>query len=194
MNTKSDYTANQFVADLLMSTWPGNIKAEAVKYENYDINDLNISAYTDNFLHYTYYPLENKTVKGGYNFFEDGEWRTYFTSDIYEKLGFEDSGITSGTPIYFINATNQKGDFSKGKYQKILDAHGCLSFLAGDACLLFSPSALREAFIGYADYLVSHTTEIGKRGPKTLEKKAVLDLSKAYIVHCDTPKVILKKS
>lgn len=193
MQKKSDYSANLFVAELLQSTWP-TIKADVPQYENFDVNDINLSAYTDNFLHYTYYPLENKTIKGGYNFFEEGEWRTYFTCDIYRKLYFEDTAITSGIPVYFINATNQKGNFSKGKYQKILDAHGCLSFLAGDACLLFSPSALKEAFIGYATTFVSHTSEIGEKGPRIPEKKAVLDLSKAYILYCDTPKDILSKT
>lgn len=192
MNTKSDYSANLFVAELLMSTWP-SLKAEVPQYENYGVNDIDFSAYTDNFLHYTYYPLENKTIKGGYNFFEDGEWRTYFTSDIYKKLTFENSAITSGLPVYFVNATDKYGDFNKGKYKKILDAHGCLAFLAGDACLLFSPSALKEAFIGYADYFVSHTTEFGKSGPRRPEKKAVLNLSKAYVLFCTTPSELLEK-
>ena len=191
-NKKSDYEANLFIAGLLMSTWP-SLKAEVPQYENYGVNDIDFSAFTDNFLHYTYYPMEAKTVKGGYNFFEDGEWRNYFTCDIYNKLKFQDSGITSGSPVYFINATDKFGDFNKGKYKKILDAHGCLSFLAGDACLVFSPKALEEAFIGYANYYASHTSEFGDKGPRRPELKAVLDLTKAHVIPCDTPKDILKK-
>lgn len=190
---KSDYPANLFIAELLENTWPNNIKAQANEYENYGINDIDLSAFTDNFLHYTYYPMEAKTIKGGFNFFEDGEWRTYFTSDIYNKLKFQDSSIVSGSPVYFINATDKFGDFNNGKFKKILDANGCLSFLAGDACLLFSPKALREAFIGYASYVVSHTTEFGRKEPRKPEIKAVLDLSKADVIKCKTPGEILKK-
>lgn len=192
MEKKTDYQSNLFVANLLMSTW-STIKAEVPEYENFGINDIDLSAFTDNFLHYTYYPLECKTIKGNYNFFEKGVWRTYFTSEIYNKLTFEDSAITSGSPVYFINATDKSGDLNNAKYHKILDAHGCLAFLAGDACLLFSPSALKEAFIGYAYYPCSHKTEIGKKGPKTLEKKAVLDLSKAHVIPCVPPSELLMK-
>ena len=52
MNKKTDYKANLFVADLLMRTW-STIKAQVPQYENYEVNDIDLSAFTDNFLHYT---------------------------------------------------------------------------------------------------------------------------------------------
>lgn len=193
MEKKTDYSANLFVADLLEQTWPDCIKASVNEYENYGINDIDLSAFTDNFLHYTYYPLESKTIKGGYNFFEDGVWRNYFMKDIYKKLLFNYGTILeTGTPLYFVNAESKyKSD--EGKWQKLISNNACLSFLAGDALIIFSPRALREAFKGYADYFVSHTTEFGRKEKRRPEKKALLDLSKGHIILCNPPKELLTK-
>ena len=193
MNKKSDYPANLFIADLIQSTWPDCIKAQANEYENYGINDIDLSAFTDNFLHYTYYPLEAKTIKGGFNFFEDGEWRDYFIRDIYKKLTFSyGDPLGTGTPIYFVNAENKYGK-DDGKWQRLLANNACLCFLAGDAIVIFSPRELEKAFMGFADYCVLHTTEFGNKDKRRPEKKALLDLSKGHVIPCKPPKELLLK-
>ena len=189
---KTDYNANKYVAEQLMKTFPGHIiAAEAIENENYKVNDIQFTASTNG---YPVYFCENKTIKGGYCLKEDGDFRDYFSKDIYKKLRFEDTGITSGTPVYFVNATDTYGNLDKGKYQKLLDANACLSFLAPDGIVLFSPKTLREAFIGYADYYVSHTTDFGRSWErKKWEKKAVLDLCKGYFIPCTPPDDLFKK-
>lgn len=154
--------------------------------EDYKISDAWIVSTAS-----TEYPLENKTIKGGFNFKEDGQWRTYFTRDIYSKLNFE-TAVTTGTPVYFINAEDKFHNMENGKWQKLMtDDRSCLSFLAKDGIVLFSHKSLEKAFIGYATYYVSHTTEFGNKGPRKPEKKAVLDLSKGLFIPCDTPTILI---
>lgn len=185
---KIEYETNKWVADAIVSAFPQFIiAAEATKEENYDVDDIRFTAAT-----YSVHALENKTLKGGYKFKEDGEFRDYFTKDIYKKLKFE-RDITSGTPVYFVNAEDAYHNMSNGKWQKLLDNNACLSFLAPDGIYIFSPKTLRDAFVGYADYWVSHTTDLGKTGPKHPEKKAVLDMSKATHIPCNPPERFFKK-
>ena len=194
MQDTIDYATCSFVADQLNKYPPFEcrIQAEARKGENFDVDDIAISASSDCFQTFSFYPLENKSIKGNYNFFEDGDWRMYFKKDIYDKFRY--FSHATGTPIYFINGTDINGNYDNGKYSKILKKNGCLSFLAGDAILLFSPKRLAEAFLGYAEYQVRHREEIGNDKKRNWEVKAVLDLTKAYVLPCSTPKDLLRKN
>lgn len=184
---KIDYEINQWVADEIVRQFPDwIIAAEATKEENYDVDDIWFTAAT-----FSVHPLENKTLRD-YPFKENGEWRTYFTRDIYSKLNFE-TDVTTGTPVYFINAEDKYGNKENAKWYKILKANACLSFIAKDGIYIFSPKTLREAFIGYADYCVSHTTDHGPKGPRKMEKKAVLDMTKATHLKCNPPKKFFEK-
>lgn len=150
--------------------------------EDYKISDAWIVSTAN-----TEYPLENKTIKGGFNFKENGQWRTYFTRDIYSKLNFEHD-VTTGTPVYFVNAEDKYGNMENGKWQKLLkDDKSCLSFLAADGVVLFSHKSMVKAFVGFATYYTPHTTEFGNKGPRKMERKAVLDLSQGLFIPCSTP-------
>lgn len=187
---KIDCSANQYVADKLKEyDWVINATADCE--ENYWIDDVMFSAGTEE--NYIGIPMEVKTLKGGWQFKYDDEWNPYFTCDIYNKLTWKSTVPEVGTPIYFVNATDAYGNFKKGKFGKLLDNHACLSFLAPDGILIYDHRALTEAFCGYADYLVRHTTEFGNNKRRLWETKAILDLSKATYVPCNPPIEIFEK-
>ncbi len=182
---KVDCERNNFVAQTLKEKYEWIINATADCQENYGIDDVMFSAGTeDNFIGV---PLEVKSIKGGFQLKYEGEWNPYFVCGIYNKLVFKGSRPADGTAVYFINATDAHGDFEKGKYQKLLDNHACLAFLAPDGILMFSPKDLKEAFVGYADYYVRHTTEYKKYGKRDWETKAVLCLEKGTYIPCNPP-------
>ena len=183
--------SNQYVASVIVDTFPEIIAASATTEENYKIDDIWFTANTL-FDEYRAYQMENKTLKGGFRFKEDGEFRDYFTRDIYQKLRFY-TDTTSGTPVYFINAEDKYGNMDNGKWQKLLNAHACLSFLAPDGIIIYGPGTLQQAFVGYADYLVSHTSEFGKKGERHWELKAVIDLSKGEYIPCTPPEEFFRK-
>lgn len=192
---KSDYPINCWVSSALCDYVPSIIAAQARMNEDYSIGDVDMSAVTiSNPSGYSYFPLEVKSIKGGYGFKEDGQWRDYFIQDIYGKLRFRDESIASGTPVYFVNGTDKYGDFSKGKFTKLLANHACLVFIAADGLVLFSPKSMQEAFLGYAAYKVRHTTEFGKDYERVWETKAVLDLTKGLFIPCTPPKELLIKN
>ena len=183
---KVDYPTNKWVADYFEANYDWVTSATASEIEDYSVKDVSITTDDDR-----EYPVEVKRINGGYKMKEDGEFRDYFTRELYEKLRFE-SGTTSGTPVsgtpvYFVNAEDKFGNMENGKWKKLLNAKACLVFIAPDGMLLFSPKTLKEAFVGYADYLVKHTTEFGKKGSRHWEKKAVLNLEKGRYIPCNPP-------
>lgn len=191
-NQKEDYPVNCWVASAICEHVPEIIAAIARKEEDYDVADIDFSAATiSSPLGYKYYPLEVKRIKGGYNFLKsDGEWRTFFTQDYYDRLQFEDTGITSGAPIWIINAEDRTGGKENAKYYKLIDNHACLAFVAADGIILFGPKKIQEATVGFAYWFGSHTTNF-KDKQKRKERKAVLDLSKGLFIRCKPPKEYL---
>lgn len=156
--------------------------------EDYKISDAWIVSTST-----TEYPLETKSILGGWEFKEDGEWRTYFTRDIYNKLEFE-TDTTTGIPVYFVNAETEYRKEEGSKWDKLIkNKNSCLSFLAKDGIILFSHKSLVEAFVGYAYYFTPHTTEFGKSKKRVKEKKTIIDLSKGLFIKCDTPIKLLEK-
>lgn len=189
---KVDCQANEFVAETLKKTYSWILNAKADCRENFWIDDVMFSAGTEE--SYIGVPLEVKTIKGGFQLKYDGEWNNYFTCGIYNKLNFKCEPPEAGTPIYFINATDANGDFSKGKYQKLIDNHACLAYLAPDGLLLYSWKNLEDAFCGYADYYVRHTTEYGSKYKNKLwETKSVLNLNKGVYIPCNPPIELFEK-
>lgn len=178
---KVDCEANKYVASALVSVYSWIINATASCEEDYSVGDVVFSAVTDGVL--TSYDLENKRIMGGWQLKYSGQWNTYFTADIYDKLKFQTLPPEEGTPIYFINDS---------KWNRLLDAHACLCFLAPDGILLFSHKELKEAFLCYADYYVKHTTQFGNR-TMSWEKKAVLNLSKGAYVPLNPPMELFYK-
>lgn len=188
---KTDCEANKFVADYLQENYEWIIRAIASCEENFGIDDVNFSAGTEE--NYFNVELENKTLMGGWQFKYDGDWNPYFTCGIYNKLVFKSTTPAVGTPIYFVNATDAYGDYDRGKYKRIMDAHACLSFLAPDGIILFNQKDLKDAFIGYADYYVKHTTAFHQKGKRLWETKAILDLSKGKYLPCNPPIELFEK-
>ena len=186
-----DCKANQFVAQTLQEKVAPIFRATADCVESYGIDDIMFSAGTEN--NYIGVPCENKTLKGGWQFKYSGDWNPYFTASIYNKLTFVGEPPSAGTPIYFINATDAKGDFKKGKYQKLIDNHASLTFFGPDGIIFYTWKMLKDAFCGYADYYVRHTTEFGGNNKRLWEKKAVIDLSKGLYIPCEPPIELFEK-
>lgn len=186
---KIEYEVNSWVASAITTYVPAIIAAQAREEEDYDVADVDMSAATiSNPLGYTYYPLEIKRIMGGYNFKKrDGEWRTFFTKDYYDRLSFEDTGITTGAPIWIINAEDRNGGKDNAKLNKLIENNACLAFIACDGIILFSPRSLKKAIIGYAYWFGTHTTEF-KDKQKRKERKAVIDLSQGLFIPCNPPK------
>ena len=188
---KPDYQTNTWVASAITEHVPVIIAALARKEEDFDVADIDMSAATiSNPEGYKYYPLEVKRIMGGYNFKEDGDWRDIFASSYYSRPSVEDSGITSGAPIWIINAEDKTGGKDNAKFHKLVENKVCLAFVAGDGIVLFSPKSLRKALVGYAYWFGTHTTQFKDKQARK-ERKAVLDLSKGLFIPCNPPKEYL---
>ena len=180
---KVDCERNLYIAKVLEESVPQIIRAVADCEENFDVDDVAVSALTKNNL--IGFPVECKTLLGGWQFQYSGAWNTYFTEDIYDKLKFHSLPPEEGkTPIYFINATDAKGDYTKGKWQKVLDAKGGLCFFAPDCVIFYTNPMLVNAFVGYADYFSCRKTEYGHNYSRHWETKALIDLSKGLYIPC----------
>lgn len=187
---KIDCEANRYVASALPLVYDWITAANADCNEDYSVGDVVFSAITED-METVAYQLENKRIMGGWQLKYEGEWNPYFTCDIYSKLRFE-TDMASGTPIYFVNATDAYGNPENGKWNKLLKEHACLCYFAPDGLLLFSPKTLKEAFICYADYYVKHTTQF-KNKRMRWERKAVLDLTKGSYVPLNPPIELFEK-
>lgn len=184
---RTDYVCSLAVEN---SGSTGIIGHRILNEEDYKISDAWLISTAN-----TEYPLENKTIKGGYPFKVDGEWRCYFTggcgNSIFGKFR-SDCTISTGTPVYILNAETESGEFEGCKWDKMMkDPRSCLSILAADGVVLFSHKTLMDAFLGFAYMWGKHTTELGKGGNYHWEKKAVYDLSKGLFIPGDTPAKLL---
>ena len=187
---KEDFPVNCWVASALCELVPVIIAAQARESEDYEVADIDLSAATIHSPEPKYYPLEVKRIKGGYSFKEEGQWRTFFTQDYYDRLVFEDTAITSGAPIWIVNAEDRSGGKANAKYFKLIENNACLAFVAADGIVLFSPKSLNDALVGFAWWFGPHTTDFNDK-PRRKERKAVLDLSKGLFVQCIPPKEFL---
>lgn len=189
---KIDYERTKFVCSQLVENSAATVITAFTipQDEDYQISDAWISSTSS-----TVYPLETKTICGGFGFKEDGRFRGYFTGEdsncIYSKFR-SDSTLQTGTPVYYLNAETEDGSFAGSKWYKMLnDNKSCLAYLAMDGIILFSHRTMVDAFMGYAYALTTHKTEYGRKGEKRWEKKAVLDLTKGLFIPCETPAWLL---
>ncbi|MEE3491165.1 MAG: hypothetical protein VZR10_09865 [Methanobrevibacter sp.] len=176
---RTQYTIDQLVNHHLIYT------GFTINDENYGVDDAWLIS-----LKHTAFPLENKTILGDFNFKEDGAFRPYFKEDLPNKMRLE-CEIPEDTPIYYLNAEAHSG---LSKWEKVIESGACVSFLAADGIVLFSPKDLKEAFLGYGYDNVSHKTEFGAKGKRQWEKKALLDLSRGFFIPCKTPKELITKN
>jgi hypothetical protein len=186
-----DCQANKYVANTLETRVPLIFRAVADCTETYGIDDIWYSAGTE--ANYAGFPCENKTSKGGWKFKYDDDWNEYFTCGIYNKLDFKGEPPAVGTPIYFINATDAYGNYERGKFSKLLDNKASLTFFAPDCIIFYTWKMLEDAFMGYADYYVKHTTEFGGYNKRRWETKAILNLNKGLYIPCDPPIELFEK-
>lgn len=187
---KVDCEANEWVANELPIIYTAITRAIAGCEEDFSVGDIHFSALTSNG-ELKGYDLENKRIMAPWQIKYEESWNPYFTEQIYSKIRF-DQDITSGAPIYFVNAVDKFGKEENGKWQKLLKANACLCYFALDGLLLFSPRELREAFLGYGDYYVKHTTLYGDK-VASWEKKSLLDLRKGTYVQLSPPKELFIK-
>lgn len=192
MKNKIETARTDYVCCLLEenSGNTGIIEHRVSSVEDFKISDAWLTSTAN-----TEYPLENKTITGGWAFKENGEWRCYFTggckNSIFGKFR-SDCTIATGTPVYILNAETEAGEFEGCKWEKMMkDTRSCLSILAADGVVLFSHRTLVDAFLGFTYMWVRHTTELGKNGTRHWEKKAVIDLSKGLFISSTTPSILL---
>lgn len=141
----------------------------------------------------TQYPLENKTICGGYTFKKDGEFRDYYKVEMYNRIRFEQD-VASGAPLYILNAEDERGGRENCKWSKLVaNEKSLVSFIAADGIVVFSHKTLMEALVGFGYYETHHSTEFGKQGGRRWERKAVIDLSKGLFISCRVPPKLLKK-
>lgn len=177
---RTQFAVDQLIANNLIYT------GFTIPEENHGVDDAWIISNNHNA-----FPLENKSILGNFRFKEEGEdeFRDYFKEELPNKMRL-DCDIPKGTPVYFINAEAYSGP---SKWEKVNISGACLSILAADGIVLYSPRTLKEAFLGYGSAFVTHRTEIGNKGKKRWEKKALLDLSKGVFIPCNTPKELIIK-
>lgn len=185
---KVDCESNNWLAEALvvLSSVTNVFSATADCNENYNVDDLWISAYTTSG-NWVALPLENKTIKGGFQLKYDGQWNDYFSVEnpngIMKKLSGDT--IPQQGHIYFINSS---------KYNKLVANNCCLAYLAPDGFILFSPKSLRKAFLGMAWYKnKSHTEEFGEWYNPHWEEKAIINLEAGTYYHIQGPKEIFNK-
>lgn len=188
MQGKVDCSSNRWLAEamMLLSAETMVFAATADCEENYDIDDLWISAWTKGG-QWTSMPIENKTIKGQFHLKYDGKWNDYFDvnnpAGITKKLS--GSTIPAEGHIYFIN---------KSKYDKLIERNAGLAYLAPDGFILYSTPTLQKAFLGYANYKnKSHTEEFNKYYNPHWETKALIDLEKGTYYSIDGPRDIFEK-
>lgn len=185
---KVDCESNRWLAQALvmLSADTKVFAATADCEENYGIDDLWISALTKSG-NWTAMPCENKTIKGLFQLKYDGEWNSYFSTanpkGIMKKLSGDT--IPVDKHVYFINAS---------KYEKVIENHACLAYLAPDGFILFSPASLKKAYLGNVYYKnKSHTEEIKPWYHPHWEEKALIDLEAGTYYHIEGPIEIFKK-
>lgn len=96
--------------------------------------------------------------------------------------------------IYILNAEDKYHRISNSKAYKVSYNNISLAYVAPDGVILFNPSTLRKAFLGYAWFQVSsHTEEYSRKYEPVWELKAVYDLDKGAYHTANFPKELFNK-
>ena len=185
---KVDCDSNKWLAQalVLLSAETQVFAATADCTENFDIDDLWISAFTKSG-NWTSMPIENKAIKGLFQLKYDGEWNSYFSTanpkGIMKKLS--GSTIPEDGHVYFINYP---------KYEKLVENNAGLAYLAPDGFIIYSPASLKKAFLGKVWYKnKSHTEEINPWFNPHWEEKALIDLEAGRYFPIEGPIELFKK-
>ena len=95
-----------------------------------------------------------------------------------------------GKHIYFLNAEDVNHNITNAKTYKVFIEKACVIYVGYDGIFLFSPKALKNAFLGYAWFKnKSHFNEIFDTSLKpTYELKAVFDMDKAVYHQVSLPR------
>lgn len=96
--------------------------------------------------------------------------------------------------IYILNAEDKCHRIHNSKAFKVLNSNASLVYVASDGLILFSPSTLRKAILGYAWFQnKSHTEEYNKELKPVWELKMLIDLEKGAYHKVDIPQYLLNK-
>lgn len=96
--------------------------------------------------------------------------------------------------IYILNAEDKYHRVHNSKAYKITHDNICLCYVAPDGYIIYNPSTLKKAFLGYAWFQVkSHTEEFGEKYCPVYELKAVYDLDKGVYNEAKPPKELFYK-
>lgn len=96
--------------------------------------------------------------------------------------------------IYFLNAEDKYHRTNNSKAYKVANAEACLTYVAPDGLILFNPSNLKKAFLGYCWYNnKSHTEEYNKDNKSVYELKAVYSLEDGVYKEANPPRKLFEK-
>lgn len=176
---------NEYVDGTGTGVWIDSIE------EDFGI-DLALSGYTKSGEHYS--RMENKSITYRDLFSDSAFVRTGALRNDSVRYGLTGYTIppsqeeieadttprpdwaNSDKPLHFLNAANRWGDRRNAKITKLLEGKYWVSFTFIGGHLIFSPSALRNAIVGYAWVKLTPDTEFTDK-PPVWELKAVIDLS-----------------
>ena len=98
--------------------------------------------------------------------------------------------LKADTPIHILNSTDKYGR-PNGKWHRLLEANGGLIYVRKGEILVYTPNALKKAFLGYIWIKCTHTTEFEDR-KMGWERKAAIDMTKwSYRIKCEVPEEFL---
>lgn len=134
------------------------------------------------------YGVELKTSRspfnGGrkYNFMENGNW----------DRGSYDGGVVPTGRTWMMNYYETDG-VTPGKFLRMGD-NECLQYLFPDGWVIFSPRALKRAFMGKARYWGSRRSEFEReKAEPCWQWKAVINLEEGDFVPCTPPEEFFKR-
>lgn len=215
MSNKIEYQINQQVASFMEANYDWVVNTSVSPVEDYKPYDIVYTAETEN----KYY-VSTQEVKSilGFPLKEDDEFRDYFKEDIKDKLVFgnvPDATISTDElpkywnetpvveeipeeiadkPVYILNAADKYNNLHNSKWHKMINNKTGLSIVAEDGIIMYSPSQLKNAFVGYAWYKnKSHTELYNKKIDPHWELKAIIDLSKGSYFPNVVNKNLLKR-
>lgn len=172
-------------------------------YNNGTINDyFNIDCTTGLTRNFKYCNVPNKAAD------LDEIFLDYYGSIDTTTLDEYDNDVTPipeeyvGKNVWIVNASmmchNREVVMSnKSKWYKLMSGKNILILMAQDGLMIFTPSALRKAFIGYCRMKCRHTNNANAAHvdfSTNYELKALLDMSYAKYIPLNIDKEILKNN
>lgn len=169
------------------------LNVEFNEEEDYGI-DLQVTGYTDN--GDIPFEIEVKTITPSYGTIKDkdgsygdffchiaarnSKWRWCSSASSQSEFWKDEtpSPDFGEKPLHVLNAADKNGNVENSKLHKLLVNKCGLIFLTKEWLIIYSPTALRKAIVGYGWLYQEHTKEFDDKSSK-FEYKAIIDLSKA---------------